>query len=352
MRSAGRDDEINEHGEKGDGEDGKGVLESDGESDAMGEWSSSSEADDEEFSCDEQGEETDISSEDDQPDTRYSNFSSMKLSFIYAFSDNETDNQLSPNPSREIVLQCGYIDFVSNDDSDEEGDLTIEGLAELMEEAREPGNFRQLASVKRQVQHAQQTGKDQRTLAQSYILHHWRRPLTSLLLHGPTPELFVDASQFGIGVYLGTRWLAWTFLHGHPAIAYGPDGKIDASWAELIAVEIGVYAVVAAGYRHTPLSIWSDNMGVVKALGRKSWTTNRDLDGILGRILDLCDSHGLVESPKWISSKMNPADKASRGRYPPKKMMLSYRSILPWRLKEFMARVDLDVSVLANLSGE
>lgn len=81
MRSSGRDDEINKHGEKGDGEDGKGVLESDGESDAMGEWSSSSEADDDEFSCDEQGEETDISSEDDQPDTRYSNFASMKLSF-------------------------------------------------------------------------------------------------------------------------------------------------------------------------------------------------------------------------------------------------------------------------------
>ena len=236
---------------------------------------------------------------------------------------------------------------MSNDDSGEEDDPTIEVLAELMEEAREPGNFHQLASVKRHVQYAQQMGKDQRTLAQSYILHHWRRPRTSLLLHRPTPELFVDASQFGIGLYLGTRWLAWTFLRRHPAIKYGPDGNIDPSWAELIAVEIGIYVVVAEGYQYAPISIWSDNMGVVEALTRGGWTTNHDLGRIVGRILCLCRTHCLDVNPKWIRSKMNPADKASRGMYPPKKMMLSYPSIFPWRLSKFMAGVDSDVSALA-----
>jgi hypothetical protein len=217
-----------------------------------------------------------------------------------------------------------------------------------MEEAHEPGNFHQLALVRRHIRHAEHIGKNQRTVAQLYLLHHWRRSPASLCLHRPTPELFVDASQFGIGLYLGTRWLAWTFVHGHPAIEYGPDGNIDASWAELIAVEIGIYVVLAEGYLDTPISIWSDNMGVVEALKRESWTMNHDLDGILNRILDLCDAGGLVESPKWIQSKMNPADKASRGTYPSKNMMLSYPSTLPWRLRKFMARVDLDVSFFTH----
>jgi hypothetical protein len=103
MSSSGMD-WINKYGEKGDGEDYKGVVESDGGSDEEGEWSSSEQADDDEFSCDEQGEETDISSDgeegygqnkagihtnmihvdvdtdDDQPDKRYSDFAYMKLS--------------------------------------------------------------------------------------------------------------------------------------------------------------------------------------------------------------------------------------------------------------------------------
>jgi hypothetical protein len=104
MRSSGRDDEINKYDEKDNGKDRKGVVESDEESDEVREWSSSEETDDEEFSCDEQGEETDISSEgeegyvqsnacihtnmiyvgvntdDDQSDTRYAVFASMKSS--------------------------------------------------------------------------------------------------------------------------------------------------------------------------------------------------------------------------------------------------------------------------------
>jgi len=216
-----------------------------------------------------------------------------------------------------------------------------------MKEAHEPGSFHQLSSVKRHIKYAQHTSKDRRTLAQLYLLHHWRRSPASLATHRPTPELFVDASQFGIGLYLGTRWLAWTFRHGHPEIEYGSDGKIDASWAELIAVEIGIFVVLAEGYRCVPISIWSDNMGVVEALKRGTWTANRGLDGISSRILNLCRAHGLSVSPKWIPSKMNPADNASRGAYPPKKMMLSYSPLLPRRLVHFMTKVDLDVSISA-----
>ena len=214
-----------------------------------------------------------------------------------------------------------------------------------MTEAHEPGNFHQLFSVRRHIQNAQRTSKDRRTLAQLYLLHHWRHSPASLASHPPTPELFVDASQFGIGLYLGTRWLAWTFRHGHPDIKYGPDGKINASWAELIAVEIGIHVVLAARYPYAHISIWSDNMGVVEALERGSWTANHGLDAILSRITHL-RTHFRSVSPKWIPSKMNPADNASRGAYPPKKMMLSYSPLLPRRLMQFMAKVDLDVSVL------
>jgi len=103
--SSGCDYEINEYAEKGDGEDGGGVVESYEWIDEEEEYSASEEAEDEEFPSDEQGEETDISSEseegygvenkagirtdmihvdtdtdDDQPDTRYLYFSCMKIS--------------------------------------------------------------------------------------------------------------------------------------------------------------------------------------------------------------------------------------------------------------------------------
>ena len=90
--------------EKGDGEDGKRVVESDGWSDEEGECGASEETEEEEFSSDEQGHDTDISSgskegyevendvsiranvihfdtdtDDDQPDTRYLDFPSTEI---------------------------------------------------------------------------------------------------------------------------------------------------------------------------------------------------------------------------------------------------------------------------------
>jgi len=119
----------------------------------------------------------------------------------------------------------------------------------------------------------------------------------------------------------------------------GPDGKIVMSWAEIIAVELGIHALIAAGYRGTEVVLRSDNYGVVLALSRQTWTKNYGVEAILQRILLLCRSVGLVVIPKWVSTHVNPADGPSRGLYPPKEMRFGYVPEIPHHLRRFLVQV-------------
>ncbi len=53
------------------------------------------------------------------------------------------------------------------------------------------------------------------------------------------------------------------------------------SGAELVAVELGVRALLAAGYRNSTLIVRSDNAGVVKSLRDRKWTTKYGLYGVI-----------------------------------------------------------------------
>ncbi|KAF9522459.1 hypothetical protein CPB83DRAFT_736498, partial [Crepidotus variabilis] len=81
----------------------------------------------------------------------------------------------------------------------------------------------------------------------------------------------------------------------------------------IIAVEMGVRALIAAGYQDTTIIVRSDNEGVVQALTKLTWTTNHGLFTVLERIYRLCKRHELKLQAKWVSTKVNPADKPSRG---------------------------------------
>jgi len=155
-----------------------------------------------------------------------------------------------------------------------------------------------------------------------------------------TPEIFVDASALGIGLFLNKRWLAWTFIPNHSLIPLGPDNKVISSWAELIAVELGVLTVLAAGYNNTKIKLKSDNKGVVKAIKKGRWKPRYELDDILQRILGLCRDRGLVLKVGWVPSLLNPADKPSRGKYPPRVLMLEHCPEIPHYLAGLMLPVD------------
>ncbi|KAF8802823.1 hypothetical protein BYT27DRAFT_7036783, partial [Phlegmacium glaucopus] len=120
------------------------------------------------------------------------------------------------------------------------------------------------------------------------------------------------ASALGIGFVFKTQWLAWTFKKT-PKIPLGGDGHLVMSWAELLAVEVGVRALIAAGCRSLTITVRSDNTGVIDALKKKSWCQRHGIEEILQNILTLCRQYGIQLKPSWVSTKTNPADSPSRG---------------------------------------
>jgi len=243
--------------------------------------------------------------------------------------------------------------------------VSIIHLSSLMHAAHSPGDIDALRRVRCLIQHAEQTPREKRTAAQVYLFKHWRspawatpptpsRPLPSPANSSiPTPstsprsppaplslspastrfipEIFVDASGLGIGFWFQGSWLAWTFKspRSNPNIPKGSTDKIITSWAELIAVELGILTLIAAGYDNTTIVVRSDNMGVVQKLVQRRWKANFGLQDVIQRILAMCEDFRLVLEITWVASKNNPADAPSRKVYPPKDKIFSTPPPLP-----------------------
>ncbi|KAF8873012.1 hypothetical protein CPB84DRAFT_650909 [Gymnopilus junonius] len=175
-----------------------------------------------------------------------------------------------------------------------------------------------------------------------------------------SPEIYVDASGQGIGFVCDGRWLAWTFTPNHPAIPRDSTGRVVMSWAELVAVELGLLTYLGSpellnsNLNSNPgssppspsssspkskqtsrtLLIRSDNEGVVNALHTHTWTTAYGLSGILARILSRARESGVKIQAKWVSTKANPADGPSRGVFFGKERMLGWGGELEVMLGE------------------
>ena len=80
----------------------------------------------------------------------------------------------------------------------------------------------------------------------------------------PTPhpsEIFIDTStSWGIGFVMDGKWLAWELIPG-----WKTDDR-DIGWAEMVAVELGLCATIAAGIHSPHLISRSDNTGVIGAM--------------------------------------------------------------------------------------
>lgn len=146
------------------------------------------------------------------------------------------------------------------------------------------------------------------------------------------PEVFVDASNLGIGLIFGSRWLAWKFNQANPYIPRN-SGRIDTSWSELIAAELGVRTLIAAGFRSTTVRMRSDNTSVVSALKNRTWGNIDRLTCVLARIMELCDAYELDLRPKHVEGEKNPADAPSRGRFPPLEKLLVLAPSIPLQLE-------------------
>ena len=237
------------------------------------------------------------------------------------------------------------------------------------------GNTSARRTILQLIRTAENTPRSQRTAEHVYVLLKWRKrksqaadaapnrdafdsvssnvtpaaAIAGVILHSvqpaapvhANPELFVDASGYGIGLVFADKWLAWTFNPVHQSLPLGPDRKIVMSWAEIVAAELGIRTLLAAGHRNVPVTIRSDNIGVVNALNNRHWTSNYGVGVILMRILRLCRDGGLDVRAVWVSTKLNPADGPSRGRYPPRSAMLESRPKIPVELDGLIRDVDI-----------
>ena len=279
-------------------------------------------------------------------------------------TDSESDSSID-SPSS-LSSSLSESDLASDNQSDNTSSSStrptssneeFHNTLELMTSAHE-GNSTALMEIKKRIVQSERTPRHNRTEAQKYLLLNWRSPSSSSrnnhsnlapIQHlQPAPavypsssssqgrlEIFVDASGTGIGFVFRTQWLAWKFKK-NPKIPLGGDGRIVMSWAELIAVEVGIRALIAAGHRSTAITVFSDNTGVIDALNKKTWCQKHGLEESLQIILILCGVYRIELRPRWVSTKDNLADKPSRGVFPPRSLSFKYPPKLPVRLLELL----------------
>lgn len=167
-------------------------------------------------------------------------------------------------------------------------------------------------------------------LSNTFIKHHispaclediawWRSTLSSEwcgthISVPPNPllnSIFVDAStSFGIGLILDGSWLAWKLSEGWRL------GDCNISWAEMVAIDLGLCTLIHSGFRDCHLIFHSDNQGMVSAL-KSGCSCNSAQNFILHHIISNFRDHNIWLSLEWVNSSNNLSDDVSQGIFLP-----------------------------------
>lgn len=143
-------------------------------------------------------------------------------------------------------------------------------------------------------------------------------------------KLFVDAlTTWGSGLVMDSKWLAWPLKDD-----WKLEGR-DIGWAEMVTVNLVVWALVNAGLINCHIVLCSDNSGVVGALS-SGYSRSLQQNFILWHIVNLFQTHEIWITIKWVPSKINLADGQSRGLFPLKAELLSWPPAVPVYLKHFV----------------
>lgn len=125
---------------------------------------------------------------------------------------------------------------------------------------------------------------------------------------------------------VGDEWQAWRWKLHSPLLRRLPrTNEICASWAELSAVELGVWALVQVGLRNARVLVNTDNrvvfqtIGGIIGVGKPSlWDMRACKNELLvegvGRIGELLEKYNMELGIQWVAGETNPADWPSRGK--------------------------------------
>ncbi|KAJ2918901.1 hypothetical protein MD484_g1526, partial [Candolleomyces efflorescens] len=260
-------------------------------------------------------------------------------------TDGPSSDSDSGEDSEEGLGECSASDLAS---SESEGDVSdkdhlctfskAEARVTIDELSQQPTNSKGLLRVRNMFLEANSTPSYERTEAQRMVIREaWKflGARGAVTTTGPTatPEIFVDASVKGIGFLWGDKWEAWELNKGWRT------GGRDMPWAEMVAVELGLRTLIAAGLRSTHVRVRSDNHAVVTGLSARQMRGCQDAH-ILQEVQALCKAYDIVLMPVWIWTKSNPADALSRGKYPAREMKVEVRAEMPPHLIPFVRNIE------------
>ena len=152
-----------------------------------------------------------------------------------------------------------------------------------------------------------------------FELNWWMHALSSLPSPHPIPaptqvldvQAFSDASSgTGIAFLVGKKWKAWRLLPGWQS------DRRDIAWAESIALELMVHAVVAEHGQNKSYRLYCDNHVVVEGWPN-GHSHNQHVNLAFRHLHDLSDETNSIFLTRYIPSALNSADGPSRGRFPP-----------------------------------
>lgn len=230
----------------------------------------------------------------------------------------------APEPATPMLKPSTPNSFLTQTPQGPSPIATIAQLQAFMDAAH-AGDVSALKRVKFFSGMAYQTPISKRTELQHYIVKYWRKtprlpsvPAQRNAVGSPFhTEIYVDASQWGIGFVMDGMWSAWKFSD---SLALSSN-SFDISWAEMVAVEVGLWTVihwvtimVQNEGEQLPLEIdvRCDNAGVVKAIEKRQTGCLPQQD-VLQRIFEVVRTFNVQLSIRWIASAQNLADDPSRG---------------------------------------
>jgi hypothetical protein len=121
------------------------------------------------------------------------------------------------------------------------------------------------------------------------------------------------SSSFGIGAVLSNHWSMWSWA---PRTSVGPKQTYDISWAEAVAIELGLCLAaqldLLAVARGCPILIRSNNQGVV-AIVNNGRARNHEANKVLKHIYTFLAQHCIRLTTIYVPSQDNISDTLSQG---------------------------------------